>query len=337
MTDAVKTSLYGSLRCSPRCTSTVFALAALAALASSACVSKVNYDRCVADAARAASEAQARQVDADAHAKDSAAQIQALQADVAAAQTATQDRDTKLAELSTSSHNLQAQLDEATAINQQLRSELGRLGKDVDKILADRGTLSKALDDARLRLDELRKAQAAAEVHIQLFRDLEKRFQALIAARQLRVESRRGRLVMNIDGDLLFEGARAEVRKAGKGTLMEIARALQATAPGPSGRRFLVTANVDDAPFKSKTYESAWELTAARSVAVVEYLVSLGVSPAALTAAAAGSTDPLVPNDGAEARARNRRLEIALLPTADETVSGGAPTAATPGPAKPGT
>jgi flagellar motor protein MotB len=70
---------------------------------------------------------------------------------------------------------------------------------------------------------------------------------------------------------------------------------------------------------------------------VVEYLVSLGVSPAALTAAAAGSTDPLVPNDGAEARARNRRLEIALLPTADETVSGGAPTAATPGPAKPGT
>ena len=337
MTDAVKTSLYGSLRCSPRCTSTVFALAALAALASSACVSKVNYDRCVADAARAASEAQARQVDADAHAKDSAAQIQALQADVAAAQTATQDRDTKLAELSTSSHNLQAQLDEATAINQQLRSELGRLGKDVDKILADRGTLSKALDDARLRLDELRKAQAAAEVHTQLFRDFEKRFQALIAAGQLRVESRRGRLVMNLEGDLLFEGAHADIRKAGKGTLMEIARALQANAPGASGRRFLVTANVDDAPFKSKTYESAWELTAARAVAVVEYLVSLGVSPAALTAAAAGSTDPLVPNDGVEARALNRRLEIALLPTADETVSGAVPTAATPAPTKPGT
>jgi len=328
MRDAVTTAI------DPTLASCSLALA-LAALSSSGCVSKVNYDRCVAEGARVAAEAQAQHADAEAHAKEAAAQIQSLQTDLAAAQAATQDRDSKLAELSTSSHNLQAQLDEATAINQQLRAELGRLGKDVDKILADRGTLSKALDDARTRLDELRKAQAAAESHTELFRDLERRFQSLIAAGQLRVESRRGRLVMNVDGDLLFEGAHSEIRKAGKGTLMELARALQTSdRSAPSGRRFLVTANVDDAPFKSKTFESAWELTAARAVAVVEYLVSIGVAPSTLTAAAAGSSDPLVPNEGAEARARNRRLEIALLPTADETVS----VPPTPAPlAKPGT
>jgi len=313
---------------------------AFAALASSGCVSQVKYDRLVADSAHAAADAQTQRADAEEHAKEAAVQIQSLQTDLAAAQAATQDRDSKLAELSTSSHNLQAQLDEATAINQQLRAELGRLGKDVDKILADRGTLSKALDDARLRLDELRKTQAVAEARTQLFRDLEHRFQALIAAGQLRVESRRGRLVMNVDGDLLFEGARADIRKTGKGALMEIARALQASASAANGRRFLVTANVDDAPFKSKTFESAWELTAARAVAVVEYLVSLGVPATSLTAAAAGSSDPLVPNEGAEARAHNRRLEIALLPTADETPPGGNPPAApppAPAPAKPGT
>jgi chemotaxis protein MotB len=335
MTDAVTSSVR-----SVRCAATVLALVALVALASSACVSKVNYDRVVADAARAAAEAQTQRADAEAHAKEAAAQIQSLQTDLAAAQAATQDRDSKLADLSTSSHNLQAQLDEATAINQQLRSELGRLGKDVDKILADRGTLSKALDDARQRLEELRKTQAVAEARTQLFRELEHRFQALITAGQLRVESRRGRLVMNVDGDLLFEGAHADIRKAGKGALMEIARALQPSAAAANGRRFLVTANVDDAPFKSKTFESAWELTAARAVAVVEYLVSLGVPATSLTAAAAGSSDPLVPNEGAEARARNRRLEIALLPASDETVPAASPPAAgapPPTPAKPGT
>jgi chemotaxis protein MotB len=55
-------------------------------------------------------------------------------------------------------------------------------------------------------------------------------------------------------------------------------------------------------------------------VAVVEYLVSLGVPSESLTAAGAGSFDPLVPNDGPEARAKNRRVEIALFPTADETL-----------------
>jgi len=43
--------------------------------------------------------------------------------------------------------------------------------------------------------------------------------------------------------------------------------------------------------------------------------VSVGVSPVSLTAAAAGSFDPVVANDDAQDRAKNRRVEIALLPS----------------------
>jgi flagellar motor protein MotB len=53
----------------------------------------------------------------------------------------------------------------------------------------------------------------------------------------------------------------------------------------------------------------------ARAVAVVKFLVSLGVPASSLTAAGAGSFDPVGPNDSVEARARNRRVEIALLPS----------------------
>jgi chemotaxis protein MotB len=287
------------------------ALVALAAAAATGCVPKKDYDQCVANASSARAAAEARQ-------KDDAARLQQLQEQLTAAESATQDRDARLNDLSTASHNLQAQLDEATAINQQLRGELGRLGKDVDKILAERGTLSKALDDAKTRLEELRKAQAAAEARTILFRDFQRRYKALIDAGQLRVESRRGRLVMNVTGDLLFEPGHAELRAAGKGVVMEIARGLGDTSTAHP--RFLVTAHVDDEPLKSKRFKSVWELTAARAVTIVEVLVSLGVSPASLTAAGAGSSDPTVANDSTAARAQNRRVEIALLPSAEETI-----------------
>ncbi len=318
--------------------SSLHRLLLLAAVASSsACVSQVTYDRSMADAAKAKGEADARQ-------KDAEGRIEALQQQLTAAEAATQERDSKLSDLSTEAHNNQAQLDEQTAINQQLRGELQRLGKDVDKILAERGTLSKALDDARGRLEELRRAQAASEARVTLFRDFERRFKPLVDTGQVRIETRRGQLVIDVQGDFLFEQGRAELRTAAKGILMEVARALQVSSSPVTGRRYLVTAHVDApeaAPAvvgrglreasKAHHVKTLWELTVARAVAVVEYLVSLGVPSESLTAAGAGSFDPLVPNDGPEARAKNRRVEIALFPTTDETL----PVASSKAPAAP--
>ncbi len=291
----------------------VVLLVASASLGSSGClVLKADFDQCVTDAASYRAAAETKQ-------KEDAAALLALQERLTAAESATQDRDSKLADLSTSTHNLQAQLDEATAINQQLRGELQRLGKDVDKILADKGTLSKALDDAKARLDELRKAQAAAEARTLLFKDFGLRFKSLVDAGQLRVESRRGQLVVEVTGDLLFDPGHTEVKTAGKGVLLEIAHALQTASP--PARRFLVTDHVDEEPAKTKHPKSPWELTAVRAAAVVELLVSVGVPAASLAAAGAGSSDPLVANDSPADRAKNRRLEIALLPGADEALA----------------
>ncbi|HXX69978.1 MAG TPA: OmpA family protein [Polyangiaceae bacterium] len=300
----------------------------VAAATQVACVPKARYDQCVSDS----TELRAR---ADAQQRQDAAQLQYLSQQLAQAQAGVQDRDGRLNDLSTQDHNLQAHLDEATAINQQLRVELQRLGTDVDKMLAERGTLANALQDAKVRLEELRKAQAVGEARVQLFRDLEKRFSPLVDSGQLRIESRRGELVMNVQGDLLFEEGRSDIREAGKGVLMEIARAIEVTSPPSSGRRFLVTANTDEdekEPLRSgasrRSSATSWELTASRSVAVVQFLVSVGVSPASLTAAAAGSFDPVVANDDPRNRAKNRRVEIALLPSASIDASRPSPQAA---------
>jgi chemotaxis protein MotB len=268
----------------------------------------------VSDAAAARVQDQAKEKEAD-------ARIHTLDIALAEAQAATQDCDSKLSELSTADHNLQTRLDEATAMNDQLRGELQRLGKDVDKILSERGTLSKALEDAKSRLDELRKAQAAAEARAALFRDFARRFKPLADAGQVRVDTRRGQLVMVVSSDLLFDTGRSDLRAAGRGALMEIAHALQTTSPASSGRRFVVTASVDPPDVKPRRVKSTWELTAARAVAVVEYLVSLGVPATSLAAAGAGAFDPLAPNDSADNRTKNRRIEIALLPSIEEVVT----------------
>ncbi len=274
---------------------------------SASCVSSRHYDECMADnaALRERSETARR---------TASTRIQDIQQRLVQAQGALQDRDARLSDLSTTLHNRQAQIDEATAINQQLRDELQRLGKDVDKVLAERGSLSKALDDAKVRLEELRQAQAAGEVRAQLFRGFAQRFRPLEEAGQVRVVTRRGELVLEVDGELLFDEGRTELRSAGKGALMEIARALETTSPASTGRRFLVTADVDAAESgPSKRFRSSWEVTVARAVAVVEYLVSLGVPATSLTAAGAGSFDPLLPGDDAARRPNNRRVEIALF------------------------
>jgi chemotaxis protein MotB len=278
------------------------------------CVSKVHYDRCVSDAAQAHDAAESKRKEQD-------ARIQSIQNDLATAQSAVQDCDSRVSDLSTANHNIQTQLDEATAINQQLRTELERLGRDVDKMLSERGTLSKALDDAKARLDELRKAQAAAQARADLFRALASKFKPLVDAKQMRIEARRGQSVIEVSSDLLFEPAHSELRPTGKGTLMEIAHALQSTA-SEGGRRFLVTSVVDGPEGKGKTAKSTWEITAARSVAVVEYLVSLGMPPQSLVAASAGQFDPIEPKDSPDGRARNRRVDISLLPLESELLPG---------------
>jgi chemotaxis protein MotB len=75
----------------------------------------------------------------------------------------------------------------------------------------------------------------------------------------------------------------------------------------------LVAGYTDDRPIAGGRYRSNWDLSAARAVSVVHELVLNRQVPAQrVTAAGRAETNPLVPNDTAENRARNRRVEILI-------------------------
>jgi chemotaxis protein MotB len=278
-----------------------------------ACVRKETYDAALAQAQSLRGQLGAS-VERE---KAQEADIAKIRQELEDAATQIQQRDQKLSDLSTSDHNLQAQLDESTAISAKLRGELERLGKNVDSMLQEKGTLSKALEDAKARLDELRKAQAAAEERAQLFQQFVQKFKKMIDSGQLKVATRAGRLVIQLSNDVLFDSGQTALKPAGREALAQVARVLATFR----GRSFQVAGHTDNVPIQTARFASNWELSTARAVEVVKLLIAQGVPPQALSAAGYGEFDPIAGNDTPDGKSKNRRIEITLQPNLDELVA----------------
>jgi chemotaxis protein MotB len=75
-----------------------------------------------------------------------------------------------------------------------------------------------------------------------------------------------------------------------------------------------VEGHTDDIPIHTSHYASNWELSTARATSVVAYFVQrVGLSPDRLSAAGYAEFHPQVENTSAQARARNRRVDIIVL------------------------
>ena len=113
-------------------------------------------------------------------------------------------------------------------------------------------------------------------------------------------------VVMSFHEKILFEPGRAEIRKESLPFLDAVAVAI-----ANSSNDILIMGHTDDTPVKSKAYESNWELSAYRGVAVLRYfLKEKQLSLERFRVGGYGSSRQLKPNDTAENRAMNRRVEI---------------------------
>ncbi|MBX3228385.1 MAG: OmpA family protein [Labilithrix sp.] len=282
-----------------------------------ACVPKGKYDDALsrAEQARVTHEKQAAEAARTIAARDAA--IAQLDADVKALQARFDAQEKQLADEKQGAQALQRQLDASTAENAQLRKELERLGKNADKLLQEKGTLSSALNEAKARLEELRKAQAAADARAALFHDLALKLQKMIDAGQLQIVLRDGRMVIRLANDVLFDTAKTDIKPAGAGALKQIAGVLKTL----NDRRFQIAGHTDNVPIKTPRFPSNWELSTARAVEVVHLLVKEGMRAEVLSAAGYGEFDAVSPNTDDASRQKNRRIEITLQPNIDELVA----------------
>lgn len=115
--------------------------------------------------------------------------------------------------------------------------------------------------------------------------------------------------------EVFFDPGQAVLKPEGRAEIDKIATALielEKQIPPDIPWVMRVDGHTDIRPIANLQFPSNWELSAARAIAVVQYMISRGISPQRLVAAGFGEFQPLDADKTEEAFRRNRRIELKL-------------------------
>ncbi|MGB6059443.1 MAG: OmpA family protein [Microthrixaceae bacterium] len=175
--------------------------------------------------------------------------------------------------------------------------------------------LSKAeLEKAGQALDREAAALAAAKGENQQLSQAESiiRERAAAAGVSAAISFRRedrGLIVSIVSDDVLFAPGSADLRADGRVALDVLAGALNELP-----NRISIEGHTDNIPISTAKFPSNWELSTARAGTVLRYLVDFhGLDKTKVVAGGYAEQRPLEPNETVEGRARNRRVDIAVL------------------------
>ncbi len=120
-----------------------------------------------------------------------------------------------------------------------------------------------------------------------------------------------------LQSELFFDTAKADLKPEAQAELDKIApllAGLEKQIPGDIAWVLRVDGHTDVRPISGLTgqFRSNWDLSAARAISVVQYLIGKGVSPQRLVAAGFGEFQPIDAGSSEEAYRRNRRIEFKL-------------------------
>ena len=118
---------------------------------------------------------------------------------------------------------------------------------------------------------------------------------------------RDGNMVISIPSSITFASGQATLSKEGEGALKKVAGLLKKSY---AGAKYSVEGHTDDEPIKKSKFETNRELSYARAMAVLGYLVSdCGIKDDSCVIVAHGQYDPIVAKGD---KAKNRRVEIVV-------------------------
>jgi chemotaxis protein MotB len=228
-------------------------------------------------------------------------------------------------EQETLTREMQAEQQRRDSVESALHVALARSEEDrqaeverLNTLLMQQGTDYNAL---RERLQSLAAVEQEVRERNAIYESVIARFRSLMDGGQLSVAIQRGRLVILLPQDILFESGSATLGQEGRSVIGEVARVLA----GFPDRQFQVEGHTDNVPIATERFPSNWELSSARALAVVRLLTQNGVVPGNVSGAAYGEYQPVAPNDDREARRGNRRIEIVMLPNLDVIAETGLP------------
>lgn len=203
------------------------------------------------------------------------------------------------------------ELEQALALAESRASEAEA---ELAGVLKESSQLEASVEDMQQALAELKRLRAQAEARAAVYRNVLDKFKSLIDNGKLKAKIVDGRMVLELQTDILFDSGKAELSELGTATITEVGQLL-AELPD---RKFQVEGHTDNVPIKNKRYPSNWELASARAINVVKAMIEAGMNPALVSAAAFADTRPSASNETEEGRAANRRIEIVIVPDLSE-------------------
>jgi chemotaxis protein MotB len=237
---------------------------------------------------------------------------------VAELQEATQQRDARVGELQAritqSEEQLGANKTEIARLSQLLvvtTEQLRQVGAALDASEAQVKSQEVTIADLAQRLNQalLNKVEELAQYRSEFFG----RLRSILGDRpDIRVVGDR----FVFQSELLFDSGSAKLGPQGEEQLRELAQSLKEVAqriPDDIDWVLRVDGHTDRVPLSgSGEFRTNWELSSARAISVVQFLIRQGIPPERLVAAGFGEYQPLDPRDDEIGYRRNRRIEFKL-------------------------
>ena len=202
---------------------------------------------------------------------------------------------------------LNRQLGALEQVNKELKGENEGLKARVDEL-----TKQVAEQKERVADLEMMKEQKVQEVSSE-YNSMIDKMKAEIAQGQVTITELKGKLTVNMVEAVLFDSGKAEVKKEGLVVLQKVVDVLK----DAKDKVIRVEGHTDNVPIAgalARVYPTNWELSAARAVNVTRFLQAQGIDPAQLSAVGYGEFKPVADNETKEGKAKNRRIEIVLVP-----------------------
>jgi chemotaxis protein MotB len=223
--------------------------------------------------------------------------------------------------------SLQQERDALSARNQALQGDVSAANKKGETLAQEKSALASEKETLEARLAQLQDQEKALgsqlKQHEEEARQSKATYDGLLGslkkeleAGQIQVQQMRDGLSVNVAQEILFASGSAALDKSGKEILQRVAEQLKQTT-----YQIVITGHTDNKPIGAglvNRYPTNWELAGARAASVVRLFVESGLPATRLIAASMGETRPAAPNDTAEGRAKNRRIELRMRPVVVE-------------------
>lgn len=158
------------------------------------------------------------------------------------------------------------------------------------------------IEELNAQLDELSRSKSM----------LEQKLGQEINDKQIKLQMMEKGLVITVVGDLLFDSGKSSIRPEAYNLLNKVASVLK---DNMAQFNVGIEGHTDNVPIKVSGWKSNWELSTARALSVLHYLVKdQGIAPERLSAIGYGEYRPVDSNETAAGRKQNRRVEIVILP-----------------------